>query len=59
MLAIRSAHLFDGESFVTGPATVILDGETISGVERGWPHVQAGIAVLDVGEATVPPAPHT
>jgi imidazolonepropionase-like amidohydrolase len=55
MLAIRSARLFDGERFASGPATVIVDGTTITGVERGWPDVPEGIAVLDVGEATVLP----
>jgi hypothetical protein len=52
MLAIRSAHLFDGESFAPGPATVILDAETITGVEPGLPDLPAEIAVLHVGEAT-------
>jgi imidazolonepropionase-like amidohydrolase len=55
MLAIRSAHLFDGERFASGPVTVIVDGATIAGVESGWPDLPAEIDVLDVGEATVLP----
>jgi imidazolonepropionase-like amidohydrolase len=55
MPAIRSAHLFDGERFVAGSATVLVDGGTIAGVESGWPDLPAEIDVLDVGEATVLP----
>ena len=55
MLAIRAAHLFDGERFWPGPATVLTNGPTVLGIEPGHPDLPAGTAVLDPGDTTVLP----
>ena len=55
MLAIRAAHLFDGERFWSGPATVRIDGPTVVGIEQGHPNLPAGTDVLDRGDTTVLP----
>jgi imidazolonepropionase-like amidohydrolase len=36
MRALRAAQVYDGSTFI-GPATVLVDGESIIGVERGHP----------------------
>jgi imidazolonepropionase-like amidohydrolase len=55
MLAIRAAHLFDGERFWPGPATVLTNGPTVLGIEPGHRDLPAGTAVLDPGDTTVLP----
>jgi imidazolonepropionase-like amidohydrolase len=55
MLGIRSAGLFDGERSIRGPATVVVDGAAIAGVEAGWPEPPAEAEVLDLGDVTVLP----
>ena len=55
MLAIRAAHLFDGERFWPGPATVLTNGATVLGIEQGHPDLPAGTDVLDPGDTTVLP----
>lgn len=55
MLAIRTAYVFDGEQFAAGPATVLVDGSTILGIEPGHPDLPTGTDVLDAGDATVLP----
>ena len=55
MLAIRAAHLFDGERFWPGPATVLTNGPTVLGIEQGHPDLPAGTDVLDPGDTTVLP----
>ena len=49
MLAIRAAHLFDGERFWPGPATVLTNGATVVGIEQGHPDPPAGTDVLNPG----------
>ena len=49
MLAIRATHLFDGERFWSGPATVLTTGPTVLGIEHGHPDLPAGTDVLDLG----------
>ena len=39
MLAIRAAHLFDGERFWPGHATVLTNGPTVLGIEQGQPRL--------------------
>jgi imidazolonepropionase-like amidohydrolase len=55
MFAIRAAHAFDGERFVAGGATVLVEGRTIVGVEPLAYDVPDGCPVLDHGDATVLP----
>ena len=55
MLMIRSAGLFDGERFLPGPATVVVENGTTAGVEPGWPDPPEHAEVLDLGDATVLP----
>lgn len=55
MIAIRCAARFDGTALVDGPATVLIEGGTIAGIEPGHPDVGAGVEVVDLGEATVLP----
>ena len=55
MLAIRAAHLFDGERFWPGPATVVTNGPTVLGIEQGHPDLPAGTDILDPGDTTVLP----
>ncbi len=55
MLFIRSAGLFDGERFLHGPATVVVDDRTIAGVEEGWPDPPQEAELLDLGDVTVLP----
>ena len=55
MLMIRAARLFDGERFVPGPATVVVDDGAIGGVEPGRPDPPEHVEVLDLGDVTVLP----
>ena len=55
MLMIRAAGVFDGDRFAPGPATVMVDGGRIAGVEQGWPEPPEHADVLDLGEDTVLP----
>jgi imidazolonepropionase-like amidohydrolase len=55
MLMIRGARLFDGERFLPGPATVVVDDGTIAGVEPGRPDPPEHAQVLDLGDVTVLP----
>ena len=55
MLMIRAAGLFDGERFLPGPATVVVDHGTVAGVESGWPEPPEHAEVLDLGDGTVLP----
>ncbi len=55
MIAMRCAALFDGESLIDGPATVLIEGGTIAGLEPGHPEFGTGIDVVDLGEVTVLP----
>jgi imidazolonepropionase-like amidohydrolase len=55
MLMIRSAGLFDGERFLPGPTTVVVEDETIAGVEPRWLELPEHSEVLDLGEDTVLP----
>lgn len=55
MFAIRAAHAFDGERFVDGGATVIIDGSRIAGVEPASYATPADCPLTDHGHATVLP----
>jgi len=53
--AIRARACFDGERFVAGGATVLVDGGRILGVEPAAYDLPAGCPVRDYGDATVLP----
>lgn len=53
--AIRAGFAFDGERFVEGGATVLVDGKAIVGVESASYDVPDGCPVSDHGAATVLP----
>jgi imidazolonepropionase-like amidohydrolase len=55
MLAIRATHLFDGERFWPGPATVLTKGPTVLGIEQGHPDLPADTHVLNPGDTTLLP----
>ena len=55
MHAIRGEFAFDGERFVDGGATVIVDGKKIVGVESASYALPDGCPVTDHGAATVLP----
>lgn len=55
MLMIRATKLFDGERFLQGPATVVIDAGTIGAVEPGWPDAPDQAEVLDLGDVTLLP----
>ena len=55
MYAIRAGASFDGERFVAGGATVLIDDGRIFGVEAAAYDVPADCALYDHGEATVLP----
>ncbi len=55
MLVIRSTALFDGERFLPGPATAVIQDGTIAGVQPGWPDPPEDADVLDLGDVTVLP----
>src|SRR5919199_6271437 len=52
MLMIRSARLFDGERFLPGPATVVVQDGTIAGVEAGRPDPPERAEGPDLGDVT-------
>lgn len=47
--------MFDGERFTAGLATVVLDGDTIVGVEDGHPDLGPDCQVIDVTDLTALP----
>lgn len=55
MRAIRCACVFDGEWFTSGPATVFVDGGSITGIELGHPAVADAVELIDLGDVTVLP----
>jgi imidazolonepropionase-like amidohydrolase len=55
MFAIRADCAFDGERFVDGGATVIVEGSAIVGVESGSSGVAEGCPLTDYGPSTVLP----
>ncbi len=55
MLAIRTSRLFDGERFVDGDATLLVDGGRIAGVEEGFPDLPGGTDVRRIEDCTVLP----
>src|SRR5690349_14417578 len=54
MHAIRAGSAFDGERFLDGPATVVVDGDRIAGVEPGHPEVGAGVTVTTYAGTLLP-----
>jgi len=54
MYAIRAAHAFDGARFLTGGATVLVDGDRIVGVEPGRADVPDGVPVGDHDGTVLP-----
>ena len=55
MFAIRARNAFDGDRFVAGGVTVIIEGSTIAGIEPASYALPADCPVTDHGEATVLP----
>jgi imidazolonepropionase-like amidohydrolase len=55
MLAIRTTRLFDGEQFLTGDATLLVDGNAVVAVEDGHPDLPDGTDVREVRYGTVLP----
>ena len=55
MIAIRCSRLFSGERFSGGPATVLLDGGKIAGIESRQVELDASWKVYDYPSATVLP----
>jgi imidazolonepropionase-like amidohydrolase len=55
MRAYRAARAFDGERFLAGGATVLVDGGTIAGVEPAGAALPADCAVTDLPDATLLP----
>ncbi|MEU4287887.1 amidohydrolase family protein [Kribbella sp. NPDC026596] len=55
MYAVRAAACFDGERFVAGGATVLVDGRRILGVEAAAYDLPADCPLHDLGDATVLP----
>jgi imidazolonepropionase-like amidohydrolase len=55
MFAMRAAHCFDGERFVPGGATVVVEGSTIVGVEPIGHDLPHDCPVHDLGDATALP----
>lgn len=55
MYAVRAGACFDGERFVAGGATVLVDGGRIRGVEPAGYDLPAGCRVHDYDQATVLP----
>lgn len=55
MLVIRAARMYDGERFVSGGGTVLVDGKRIVGVEQGRRPAPDGSQVIEYPESTVLP----
>lgn len=52
--AVRAEHAFDGERFLPGGATVIVEGDRILGVEPGAYDVPAGVPITQAGGTLLP-----
>lgn len=52
--AVRADHAFDGERFLPGGATVLVEGDRIVGVEPRAYDVPAGVAVTDAAGTLLP-----
>ena len=55
VIAIRCSRLFTGERFSAGPATLLLDGEKIIGVESRDVQLDESWTIYDYPSATVLP----
>ncbi|HXD25165.1 MAG TPA: amidohydrolase family protein [Propionibacteriaceae bacterium] len=55
VIAIRCSRLFTGERFSAGPATLLLDGEKIIGVESRDVQLDESWTIYDYPSATVHP----
>jgi imidazolonepropionase-like amidohydrolase len=55
MLALRAGRVFDGEGFLAGPATVMIDDGRVLAVEAGLPDLPADATAVDFGHATLLP----
>jgi imidazolonepropionase-like amidohydrolase len=55
MKALRAARVFDGERFVTGGGTVLVEDGTVVGVEAGYPDMPEHVVTVDYGDATLLP----
>ncbi|WP_395727461.1 amidohydrolase family protein [Nakamurella sp.] len=55
MRAIRCARVFDGQGFTPGPATVVLDGGMVVGVEDGHPDIGSDCRIVDATDLTALP----
>jgi imidazolonepropionase-like amidohydrolase len=53
MRALRAAQAFDGSTFL-GPTTVLVDGDTIAGVEAGHPDLPASTEVASYDGTLLP-----
>ena len=53
MKALRAARVFDGERFVTGGGTVLVEDGTVVGVEAGYPDLPEHVVTVDFGDATL------
>ncbi|MEV4625024.1 amidohydrolase family protein [Micromonospora sp. NPDC049523] len=53
--AVRAARMFDGERLVDGGVLVLLDGERIADVHRGWVEAPEGWSVREEPDGTVLP----
>ena len=54
MFAIRAAHAFDGEQFLAGGATVLVDSERIAGVIAGGTDLPDGVETTDYDGTVLP-----
>jgi imidazolonepropionase-like amidohydrolase len=55
VLAIRANHAFDGEDFLAGGGTVLVEGGRIVGVESAAYELPSDSELVDYGDATVLP----
>jgi imidazolonepropionase-like amidohydrolase len=55
VLAIRANHAFDGEDFLAGGGTVLVEGGRIVGVESAAYELPSDCQLVDYGDATVLP----
>ena len=54
MHAIRAEHAFDGNQFLPGGATVVVDGDRIAGVHTGRVDLPDGIDVTEYDGTVLP-----
>ena len=54
MRAVRAAHAFDGERFLAGGATVLIDGDRIVDVQSSHEQLPADVEVVDYGGTVLP-----